>query len=248
MQDFTNPYASPYSIAAQSIDARAQFIRKTYAHLAGAIAAFTLIQYLLLQIPGINEQIGFLLGTSRFSWLIVIGIYMGISMLANKWALSNTSKTKQYFGLAIYIVALSLVFLPLMISATTMIDLGYKSLYGINIIGAAGLITGAMVLGITTIAFTTKKDFSFLGGILKMGFFIAIAAIVLSMVLGFSLGIVFVSAMVLLASGSVLYSTSNIIHQYNTNQYVAASLDLFASVGILFYYVLQLVMSFASSD
>jgi hypothetical protein len=46
-----NPYASPYSVAAQSVDVRAEFIRKTYMHLAGAIAAFVALEWVFFQIP-----------------------------------------------------------------------------------------------------------------------------------------------------------------------------------------------------
>jgi FtsH-binding integral membrane protein len=105
-----------------------------------------------------------------------------------------------------------------------------------------------MVAGITFIAFTTKKDFSFLGGFVKMGLFIAFGAIILSILFGFTLGIVFCAIMIIVASASILYETSNIIHHYNTNQYVAASLGLFASVILLFWYVLQMLLSLANSD
>ena len=54
--------------------------------------------------------------------------------------------------------------------------------------------------------------------------------------------------MVLLASISILYSTSNIIHHYGTEQYVAASLGLFASVALLFWYVLRIIMMIRGSD
>ena len=58
-----------------------------------------------------------------------------------------------------------------------------------------------------------------------------------------TLGFWFSVIMVLFAAGSVLYSTSNIIHHYNTNQYVAASLGLFASVALMFWYILRIFMS-----
>jgi len=114
----------------------------------------------------------------------------------------------------------------------------------------AGLLTGALVAGISLVAFTTKKDFSFLGGFLKIGGFIIMGLIVLSFIPGINLdlGVWFSAAMVIFASISVLYTTSNIIHQYNTNQYVAASLGLFASVALLFWYILRILMSFANND
>jgi uncharacterized protein len=42
---------------------------------------------------------------------------------------------------------------------------------------------------------------------------------------------------------AILYSTSNIIHYYRTDQYVAASLSLFAAVALLFYYVLYILLA-----
>jgi len=237
-----NPYASPYSVAAQSVDVRAQFIKKTYIHLAFAIAAFAALEWVFFQIPAMIKLAVAM--TGGFSWLIVMAVYMGVSMLAHKWANSNTSQSKQYLGLGLYVVAMAVLTLPLLLQAVLVGSL----VSGSNLILNAAVITVAMVIGITVIAFTTKKDFSFLSGFLKIGGFIAMGMIVLSIAFGFSLGILFSGAMVIFASVSVLRDTSNIIHQYNTNQYVAASLGLFSSVALLFWYVLQVLMSLASSD
>ena len=136
-----------------------------------------------------------------------------------------------------------MIFLPLLLLAASPRFLGAP-----EIIGQAGIITGTMFAGLTLIAFTTKKDFSFLGGILKVGFLVAVGIIVASLFLGFNLGLLFSGAMVLLASISILYSTSNIIHHYKTEQYVAASLGLFASVALLFWYVLRIIMMMRGSD
>lgn len=72
--------------------------------------------------------------------------------------------------------------------------------------------------------------------------------IVCAILFGFNLGVLFSGVMVGLAAGYILYDTSNVMHHYRTDQYVAASLALFASVALLFWYVLRLVMSFSSSD
>ena len=90
--------------------------------------------------------------------------------------------------------------------------------------------------------FVTKTDFSFLKWALVAGGFVALAAIVVGVMMGFSLGIWFSIAMVVLASGAILYNTSNILHHYHTDQHVAASLALFASVALLFWYVIQIFM------
>ncbi|MFP6896628.1 MAG: Bax inhibitor-1 family protein [Roseibacillus sp.] len=235
-------YQNPYVVAEAPVDVRATFIRKTYAHLAGAIAAFVALEFLLFQIPGIEKIVMTMMG-GRFSWLFVLGGFMVVSWLANKWAMSSTSMGMQYAGLGIYVVAEAIIFLPLLLIAAHPQFLNQP-----QIIGQAAIITGALFGGLTLIAFTTKKDFSFLGGILKMGFFVAMGLIVASIFMGFNLGLLFSGAMILLASISILYSTSNIIHHYGTTQYVAAALGLFASVALLFWYVLRILMAFSGRD
>ncbi len=235
---YTSPYANPYTVAAQPQEARAAFIRATYAHLAGAIAVFAILEALLMSIPGIRGTVFGLLGTSRFSWLIVLGGFMFISHIANKWATSSTNKNTQYLGLAVYVVAEALIFLPLLLIAQMMA--GDNTL-----IMKAGGVTLALFLGLSFIAFTTKKDFSFLGGMLKIVGFIALGLIVIAVIWpgALTLGLWFSVAMVIFAAGSILYSTSNIIHHYHTDQYVAAALGLFASVALMFWYVLRIFMS-----
>ena len=51
------------------------------------------------------------------------------------------------------------------------------------------------------------------------------------------------AAMVVLAAGYILYDTSNVMNHYRTNQYVAASLALFASVALMLWYVVRILMS-----
>lgn len=231
-------YANPYTVAAQSVDVRAAFIRSTYGHLAGAVLAFALLEAALLSIPGIANTVFGLLGASPYSWLIVLGVFMFASHVANKWAMSSTSKSTQYMGLGLYIVVEALIFIPLLLLAQ--LKTGDSSL-----ILKAGGVTALLFAGLTLIAFTTKKDFSFLGGMLKIGGMIALGVIVIGVIFpsAITLGFWFSVAMVVFAAGTILYNTSNIIHHYGTDQYVAASLGLFASVALLFWYVLQIFMS-----
>ena len=94
----------------------------------------------------------------------------------------------------------------------------------------------------TAVVFLTKKDFSFLGPILMIGGFVALGFIISGAVFGFSLGSLFAFVMVAFAGGAILFNTSNVLHRYNTNQHVAASLSLFASIALLFWYILQIFM------
>ena len=232
MNSTFNPYAVG-SVAEAALETRTDFVRKTYTHLAGAIAAFVLVEWLLITLIPAQAVFG-LLASSKYSWLVVLGAFMAVSWLANKWAYGGASKGMQYAGLGLYVVAEAVIFLPLILMAT---------LYDPTAIGKAGVVTGFMVLGITAIAFTTKKDFSFLGGFLKIGCLIALGLIVASIFMGFSLGIWFSAAMVLVASCSILYNTSQIMYHYAPGQHVAAALSLFASVALLFWYVLRLFMN-----
>lgn len=234
MEDYTHSYRGAAAMA--SVADRSTFIRRTYAHVAGAILVFALLEGILLK-AGVGEAMIRSMGTSKFTWLIVLGAFMGVSWIANKWATSDASQGMQYAGLGLYIVAEAVIFLPLMTIA---------AIWNPQVITQAALITGALVSGITAVAVLTKKDFSFLGPILTIGGFIALGTIVASIIFGFSLGIVFVGAMCLFAAGSVLYSTSNILHQYRVDQHVAASLSLFASIALLFWYILRLLMSLRS--
>ncbi len=220
-------------------EARAGFIRRTYTHLAGAIALFALVEAALINM-GAGEIAMQVLATSKWSWLIVLGMFMGVGMLADKWAHSGASRELQYAGLGLYIVADAIVFLPLIYMA--------KTFYAPDLLPNAAMITGALVAGITFVAFTTKKDFSFLAPAIKIGGFVALGLIVASIAFGAGLGMWFSAVMILFMGGCVLYTTSNIIHHYNEEQHVAASLALFASVATMFWYIVQFMMAFAGDD
>jgi FtsH-binding integral membrane protein len=236
-QTTMNQYTNPYSVGMISDSPeseRAAFIRKTYWHLAAAIALFAALEGLFISM-GLGTAALTLLGTSRYSWLLVMGAFMFVSWLANNWATNGSSQGLQYAGLVLYTVAEAVIFLPMIVLAMALTgDAG--------LVLQAGLITTAMVIGISTIALTTKKDFSFLGGILKIGGFVVIGLIVASFILPISLGLWFSAAMVIFASASILYNTSNLIHRYQPGQHVAASLSLFASVALLFWYLLSMLM------
>lgn len=226
----------PYTMADQAAsDDRAGFILKTYSHLFGAVAALVAIEAVLLRLP-VAEQLTELMltGAGGYAWLIVLGAFMGISYVANRLAQSDASIGMQYVGLSLYVVAEAVILLPLLYVAAHFASPA--------VIPTAAIITLCAFTGLTAIVVATRKNFSFLGPFLGVAGFAALGFIVCSIIFGFSLGIVFTAIMIVFACGYILYDTSKIMHEYRTDQHVAASLALFASVMLLFWYVLRLVM------
>jgi FtsH-binding integral membrane protein len=230
----------PVAVADAAPAARAEFIRRTYAHLAGAVLAFVVLEAVLLSTP-LPDLMMQGLAASRFSWLVVLGVFMGMSWLAEKWASDETSMQMQYAGLALFVVAEALIFLPLLFVAA------YYS-GGLNVIPMAGLITLTLFGGLTATVFVTQKDFSFLGTILTIGGFVAMGVVAASILFGFNLGLIFSGVMVLFAAASILYQTSNVMHRFTPTQHVAAALVLFSAVALLFWYVLRIVMGLSRRD
>jgi FtsH-binding integral membrane protein len=237
-----NPYqATDYGYQAvtaelASADARVTFIRRTYLHLLGAILACVAIDAVILtvfqdQLLPMVQWLG-----SGWHWLLFLGAFMVVSFIADRWAHSNVSLQMQYAGLGLYVLAEAVLLVPLLFIA--------QRFAGPDVIQSAGLVTGVVFGGLTITVLVTKVDFSFLKWALVAGSFIALGLIVASIFMGgLSLGIWFSVGMVVLASGMILYTTSNVLHYYNTTQYVAASLALFASVALLFWYILQMFMA-----
>lgn len=228
-------YRNPFVVAADAGPAeRSQFLRRTYMHLAGAILAFVALEAVLLNSPIAPAMMKLMVG-GNFSWLIVLGLFMGVSWLAQSWALSGASLALQYAGLGLYIVAEAIIFIPLLYVAAF-----YSSP---DVIPMAAMISIGLFLGLTGVVVTTRIDFSFLRGFIVIGGFVALGIIVASILFGFNLGVIFAGAMVLFAAAAILYSTSNVFLHYRTDQYVAASLSLFASIALLFWYILRILLS-----
>ncbi|MGA9211290.1 Bax inhibitor-1/YccA family protein [Kaistella sp.] len=211
---------------------RAEFYKKTYAHVAMAILAFIIVESFLLKI--IPEELILKMLGGRFIWLGILGLFWLGSYVSEKWTLSQ-SKTVQYAGLGFYVLLEAVIFLPLIYIAA--------SYSGIEIIQQAGLITLALFVGLTAVVFMTNKDFSFLRTAIVVGGFISLGLIVAGAIFGFNLGLWFSVGMVILAGASILYQTSKLKDGYSTDQYVGAALLLFSSVMLLFWYVLRILMS-----
>lgn len=212
---------------------KAVFYRKTYLHVALALLAFIFAESILLMtVPG--DVILWMI-SGKFIWLFLIGLFWLGSTVSDKLAF-DPSREKQYLGLGFYVLLEAIIFLPMIAIATA-----YSG--GGDLVMQAAIITLFMFTGLTAVVFFTRTDFSFLRTVIVVGGLVSLGTIVAGSIFGFDLGLWFSVGMVVLASASILYQTDRIKSQYNTNQYVGASLQIFASVMLLFWYILRILMS-----
>jgi FtsH-binding integral membrane protein len=219
---------------------RRDFIVATYKHLGAAMLAFVVLSALLM-VSGFSGATAKMLvaSGSKFLWLGVMGAFMLVGWLASHLADNAESPQTQLMGLGLYVLAEGLIFAPMF---------GSAQLVAPGAIGAAAFITLLLVGALTWTAFTSKTDFSFLGGTLKVVGLVALGTIIAGAIFGFKLGIWFSGIMVAFAGACVLYDTSRIIRDYPADRPAGAALHLFASIALMLWYVLRILISLASSD
>ena len=217
-------------VAALDTDRRATFLTRTYTHLLLAILGFTATEVFIFT-SGLAEPMArAMLGVN---WLLVLGGFMVVSWIASRTAHTTSSLSGQYLGLGVYVLAQAIIFVPMLFIANT---------YAPGTIQSAALVTLMGVVGLTAIAFTTRKDFSFLGGLMKWLGVMALVLIFAAVLFGFELGTWFSLAMIAFAGAAVLYDTSNVLRHFPEDRYVGAAMQLFASIALMFWYVLRLFL------
>ena len=243
--DSPNPYAvgsmeTPAAFAVES--ERLGFIRRTYAHLTGAVLALIALEAVLFMVVPARTMQGLVQTMiGGYGWLVVLGVFMAVSWVARSWATSGKSLGMQYAGLGLYVVAQAVILLPLLYICISVMKEPQLPMM-------AAAITAMSFIGLTAFVFVTQIDLAGWGKFLMLGGLVAMGMIIAGIFFGFSMGLWFSGLMVALACGYILYDTSNILHHYHTSQHVAASLALFASVVLLFWYVLQVLMAFGGDD
>ncbi|HLU61955.1 MAG TPA: Bax inhibitor-1 family protein [Gammaproteobacteria bacterium] len=218
-------------VAYAPAEVRGAFVRRAYLHAIGGIVGFAAIEWYLFS-SGLALPI--LETLMAGSWLLVLGGFLLVSWIATHVAHRVRSVPAQYAAFAALVVAEAIIFVPLLAMAMIKAPGVIESAAWVTLMGATGLIVVATVTG---------KDFSFLRGILMWGGVLALVAIVSAVLFGFEIGTWFSVAMIGFAGAAILYDTSNILHHYPEDRYVAAGMQLFASIALMFWYVLRLFMS-----
>lgn len=233
--NFNDEFYAPPDLfaAAAAADERSSFILKTYLYLVAAVCALVGIEVVIFNTLPVNAMAGML--TGGISWLIVLGLFIVVSNIANYWASNPTNSTLQLAGLGLYVVAEAFI-LAIPLSYAYLLPNGHE------IVMTAAVATVGLFGLMSLVVFMTRADFSFLSSILWFGSIAAMAFIVVSIFFPVGMFSIFAYAMVALMCGYILYGTSNVLHHYRIGQHVAASLFLFSSLATLFWYVLQIFL------
>jgi FtsH-binding integral membrane protein len=213
---------------------RSTFIIRVYQHLFAAVVAFVAFEALLFNL-GIAEAIWDVVSDSSGAWLLILGGFMIVSWMATSAANDILNPSRQYLGLFGLAAAEALIFAPFLYYFFNVASGGSGDVW------AAAVITGVGFAGLTAVALTTRRDLSFIRPLMIWGGVCALVLIVAAVLFGLELGIWFSVAMIALAGASILYQTQTILRRYPSDAYVGASVQLFASVMMLFWYVLRLM-------
>jgi FtsH-binding integral membrane protein len=231
-----DPMAPVRPVAQSTAEERGEFVLRVYQHLLLAVVAFVGFEALLFSF-GVAEALYEFLSEASAAWLLILGAFMVVQWMATSAAHNLENTNVQYAGLFGMAAGEALIFAPFLHLVFNETDNGGTT------VGAAALITALGFAGLSVVAFTTRKDLSVLRPILMWGGIASLVLIFAAVVFGLSLGIWFSVAMIALAGGSILYQTQAIMARYPSHAHVGAAVQLFASVMLLFWYVLRLLLA-----
>ena len=223
----------PNSVATLDDRARGDFLVKVYQHLLGAVVAFVMFETLLFATGAAKGIYDFISGAGA-AWFLILGAFMVVNWMATQAAHDLTNHSRQYAGLFGMAAGEALIFAPFLYYVFN------EGGGGTATVGAAAVVTALGFAGLSVVGLVTRKDLSFLRPIVMWGGIMALVLIVSALLFGLDLGVWFSLAMVGLAGVSILYQTQTILRRYPEEAYVGASVQLFASVMLLFWYVLRL--------
>ena len=225
------------AVATLGVSERVAFLRRTYAHLGGALILWAVATGLFMQ-SELSLRYVMWVGQGGFNMLLVFGGFLAAGYAAQAMATSQSSRVMQYAGLGLEIAAFTLLTQPVLWYA---LILSKSTADFHNLVAQAAVVTGVIFGGLTATVFITKKDFSFLRGALTIATFAMIGIAIASMLFGFHMGIIWSAAVILLMAGYILFQTSLVMAHFPVGYHVAAALMLFSSVATLFIHVLRIL-------
>ncbi|MFN3243794.1 MAG: Bax inhibitor-1 family protein [Planctomycetota bacterium] len=237
MED-NNPYRSleapPAAFAAAN--EKAAFLKKVYGILLLGVLGFAATLFACATVPALTDLTwrfaNLIYGNGLMGWAIYMAIFLGGSWLVQSVAEKRPINAFAYAG---WVVLMALMVAPVVLIAS--------EAHGVGIIQQASALTALVFGGLTVYVLWTGKDFSWMRGLLMLGFLVLVATSLLGWVLGFSLGLWFSGLVVLLAAGYILYNTSVILNHLPTHMAMTGAITLFTDVVLLFKHILILLMN-----
>lgn len=230
------------AVATLGVSDRVAFLRKSYGLLGGALIVWAAASaYVFRYMPEVSFKWS-KWALTGYNWFAVIGLLIGSGMLAQWLARSETSRTIQYIGLGVEVAAWTFLMQPML----WVLFMKFKPAGAQALLAQGTIATLAIFVGLTATVFITKKDFSFLRGVVTVGMFAALGVIAASILFGFTLGLVFTGLLIALLALKILYDTSLMMNYFPPTHYVSAALMLFGTVATLFWNIMVFLMRMRS--
>lgn len=227
------------AVATLGVSDRVAFLRKSYGLLGVSLIVWVAATAALFRY-GTETSFKFSRWalSGQMNWLAVIGLLMVSGMAAQWLARSEKSRGIQLLGLGLEVGAWTFLMQPLL----WVLFLKFQPSGAQAILAQGTVATLAIFIGLTATVFITKKDFTFLRGVITVGLFAAMGIIVASMLFGFSLGLVFTGALIAILALKILHDTSLMMSYFPPSHYVSAALMLFGTVATLFWNIIVFLM------
>ncbi|HJQ67404.1 MAG TPA: Bax inhibitor-1/YccA family protein [Blastocatellia bacterium] len=216
----------PQTAAEATVSERLGFIRKVYAlFFVGILFAIGGV------VIGFNTP-SLMIAIARHPWITLIALIAGVI---------GAQAVRHMPGINVAAFFAFTTFTGVVISPL----LYYVSATNPASILQAGVLTVGIFGGLTAYVFVSKKDFSFMRGMLWVGLIVIVLGGFLNMLIVGSTGLGFALAAgaLILFSGFVLYDTSNIIRRYPTNEYIAGAMDLYLDAFNIFLALIRILNS-----
>ncbi len=228
---FTQEQPIPTSVVSEDVETRLDFLQKVYSLFLLGLGVAIGGAFLTLANPGFAAAV-----LSHF--FIGLILYFGVFFLC-----MAVRKTPGINILAL----LSFTFVSGVFIAPCLMVAALRTGGSYGVIYEAGLISGSIFLGLTAYVFITKKDFSFLSGIVWTGIWAVIGIGVVLMVMQMfgaqvnaaSLALAWITSV--LFSLFILYDTSRILRTHESDEYVSAALSLYLDFLNLFLAILRIL-------
>ncbi|MFQ5506673.1 MAG: Bax inhibitor-1 family protein [Planctomycetota bacterium] len=221
MSEMENPYAGPFPVTQVSTSDRIAFLRKTYSLVLLGIVVFAATISASADVSFIQNLAAGLWASPWIAIIVLLGSAFAVRALARTPGIGLVGYLAYAFLLGLFLAQ------PV-----------YHA--GGDVTRQAGVLTFCIFSGLTAYVFVTKKDFSFLGGILGICLFAMIGIAICGLLFGIQMGTWFSVLGAMLFSGYILYDTSKIMKQHSPSEALPAAIELFVDIVMLFWYLLSL--------